>query len=85
MAKRTKLTQADVDRGQQIIRHLLAMHTELFGMGLIKTAAELGRASDTIGWELAERMNAAGLVGKDEAKRQKRHAAWERRNARKVA
>ena len=79
------MTAKTMAEAQKIIQRVVLMQHELFSIGLVRTSAQMGKVTEMIGWEMGDMMNAAGLVGKDEAKRQKRHAAWERRSARKVA
>lgn len=80
-----EFTEANVRRGQKIAIELTRLKLELFHMRMPKTVAALGLAIDKIGYELAERMEGAGLVGKEEKAARKRRAAFQRREARERA
>lgn len=73
------ITEAQVKRAQQIIRSVVDLQRELFDMGLPDTSAAMAAVNDRIGWEIAERMETSGLVGKEEHRRRERHTAFDER------
>lgn len=73
------ITQDQVDRAQRIIRQIVDLQRELLELGLPGTSARMAAVNDRIGYELAERMEASGLVGKEEQKRRVQHATFDER------
>ena len=71
------ITEAQTGRVQQIIRQVVDPQRELFELGLPVTSARMAAVNEKIGWELAEKMQAAGLVGSDEKRCRQRHAAFD--------
>jgi hypothetical protein len=77
-----KVSQSQLDRAQVIIRAVVDLQRELFELGFVQASARMAAVNDKLGWEMAERMEASDLVGKEEQKRQTRHATFDERESR---